>query len=571
MDQPAVKDKSPSWLVVLLVFIPLLVVGPALAGGGSIGPFDQIAQMQPWGAEPTKQAWDVLQADGVLQFTVWRDLVFENWRSGQVPFWNPHQLGGTPLLANSQSAAMYPPHIVASFLPTALALNLLAWFHLALGALGVRSLTLRLGGNDYGATLAGAIFALSPFMVAWTVLPSVITTCAYIPWVLSHITGVFKGERRSGPFLALVIGLMMLGGHLQFAFYGLIAGLITGLWLLIAKCRQEKSFVWKPAILSIGATALGLALCMIQLMPVREFSQFSHRQTTASAEGYEAYVAGAVKPFELIGVVAPGFFGTPGVAEEGDDYGFPYPTYWPQFVKPGANYAESAVTLGPAVLLGLFMLRRRVNWNQAGAVAAVGATGLLLALGTALNSALYFGVPGFASTGSPGRATVLFVLAAAVLAGLAIGRPTVDFQEERKKQWNAWPVIATVLAIVAAVLAMTSLGSLETWLPGLSVEVEVARRLTETLPVLLGSIVLVALGWFLLVKKDQPLPAVGALLLAHLAIAQVFILPHGKLPEADLPDPDPTQRYAFINGPWDFLRAAPALMPPQHRILSAAQ
>ncbi|MFX9069623.1 hypothetical protein ABTN30_20170, partial [Acinetobacter baumannii] len=81
---------------------------------------------------------DVLQADGVLQFYVWRDMVFDAWGKGQIPAWNSYQLAGTPLLANSQSAAFYPPHILMGLLhvPTAMAMTLLAWFHLFWAGLG---------------------------------------------------------------------------------------------------------------------------------------------------------------------------------------------------------------------------------------------------------------------------------------------------------------------------------------------------------------------------------------------------------------------------------------------------
>ncbi|HQU19727.1 MAG TPA: hypothetical protein PLA92_11835, partial [Fimbriimonadaceae bacterium] len=123
-----------NWAYVLLAFAPLLFLAPLLFSGETLGPFDSVRQMSPWeGPKPTRP-WDVLQADAVLQFYGWRDLVFEGWRTGEVPHWNPYQLAGTPLLANSQSGAMYPLHILAGIfrLPTGLALVLLAWLHLAL-------------------------------------------------------------------------------------------------------------------------------------------------------------------------------------------------------------------------------------------------------------------------------------------------------------------------------------------------------------------------------------------------------------------------------------------------------
>ncbi|MFQ3677997.1 MAG: hypothetical protein SNJ74_08640, partial [Fimbriimonadaceae bacterium] len=81
-----------------VVFLPLVYLGGILVGGRAIGPWDQIRQMAPWSEETRAQPWDVLQADGALQFHGWRDLVFESWSRGEVPAWNPYQLGGTPRL-----------------------------------------------------------------------------------------------------------------------------------------------------------------------------------------------------------------------------------------------------------------------------------------------------------------------------------------------------------------------------------------------------------------------------------------------------------------------------------------
>src|SRR3954469_22372588 len=91
------------WPIFFLALAPLLPLWRAIFLGEAIGPWDQIRAMAPWNGPAPNQPWDVLQADGVLQFAPWRFLVFQSWSKGQFPFWNSHQLMGTPLLANSQS------------------------------------------------------------------------------------------------------------------------------------------------------------------------------------------------------------------------------------------------------------------------------------------------------------------------------------------------------------------------------------------------------------------------------------------------------------------------------------
>lgn len=552
-------DRRGFWLIVLIL-APLLAIGPALISGGTIGPFDQIATMAPWEAKPSERAWDILQADGALQFSVWRDLVFSSWRAGRIPAWNPYELGGTPLLANSQSAPFYPFHILLAFLPTGLAITLLAWIHLALGGLGMRSLVLRLGGTEAGGGFAGVAFALSPFMVAWTVLPSVITTCCWIPWILSFVISVYQGWRPGGPLLAGCVAMMMLAGHLQFAFYGLVAAILGVVWLSGAEILKKSAGGWKGLAVSVAAVLVGILISMPQTLPVREFSKTSHRQSVATEEGYQAFLGGAVKPFELPSLIAPGLMGAPGVAEEGVSGTQKFPTYWPMLVKPGANYAESALALGPAVLMGLFLLRKRLDWKRAGMVAVVGVFGFLLAMGTAVNAALYFGIPGFAASGSPGRASVLFVLAACALAGLAVSNPR-DEEESAPRFGLIVPVGLVVLS--GLMLAMHSAsGSLEAWVPGANVAPQVATRLLEVLPLLVVSLAICIGAWYLWDKKRDVALSAGALVVGHLVLAQVGIIPFGSLPRGEFPEPDPLQRYAFVNDKWSFLSASKALMPP---------
>jgi hypothetical protein len=398
------------WLLILLA--PLLPLWRAVFLGETIGPWDQIAGFWPWN-KPSDKPWDVLQADGALQFYGWRDLVFESWHRGKIPFWNPYQFGGTPLLANSQSGALYPLHIIVGVLgiPTGIALTLLAYFHLAWAGIGTYKLVRTIGGTAAGATLAGAGFALSPFMAAWTALPSVITTVSWIPWLMA---GLIWGLRDGWTRLAwgTVIGstaMLILAGHLQFAAYGFLA---AGICIVLTRAPLPRYGS------AVAAIALGVAISAPQLLPVLNYSQSSHRKSTPTPEGYSAYIGSAILPFELANLSIPNALGDPREPVKSGDYVIS--TYWAGFVKRGANFAESAVTIGPLVLALLVLVpwRDKRTWG----VAAVGVVAFLLLIGTPLNSVLYFGVPGWSSTGSPGRITALFILCAWVLAGLGWGR-----------------------------------------------------------------------------------------------------------------------------------------------------
>lgn len=395
----------------LLPYLPSIVFGLILMldigmRGGAVGPWDQFAG-------DTSRGWDVLAADGMLQFAPWRSLVFEGWSQHLLPTWNSYILGGTPLLANSQSAALYLPHIAMGVLGFGWqwGMLVLAGAHLIVAGCGVTFCALRLGGSRVFASLAGLGFAGSSFMVAWTALPSVPSTVAWVPWALGFLVGLHREERRIDRVgLAVSVACIVFSGHLQFVAYGFLALAFVWLWLTVTQLEWRRSFT------SALCIALGVGLSAPHLLPVLDYGKHSHRQNVANAEGYAAYNALSLKPYEFAGLFIPQSLGDPRQQMEVEGVGR-IVEFLPALRKPGANFAESSFGLG-AVLLGLLIAgRRRLTDPVAGAFAGVAVLGLLLAVGSSLTQAMYFLVPGWSATGSPARAGVLFLLGLAIFAG----------------------------------------------------------------------------------------------------------------------------------------------------------
>ncbi|AIE83605.1 hypothetical protein [Fimbriimonas ginsengisoli] len=616
------------WPIILLLLIPLLPLWRAVFMSQAIGPFDQIHHFAPWNGPSPTTPWDVLQADGVLQFYSWRDLVFDAWGHGRLPFWNPYALAGYPLLGNSQSAGLYPPHILMGILhiPTGLAIVLLAWAHLAWAGLGTYLFGRRLGGSKLAAAVSGMLFSLSPFMIAWTGLPSVITTVSWIPWVLAGIATLFYrhpvmlrkaapasegpvddekeaavgrsmtlGYIRSWLGLALCVAMMVLSGHLQFVAYGFIAAVLLAIGLAIAipsPFRAEEISIFKlgpdgseqplsetqlrrtirwqmPPFSAVPLVLLALivggVLALPQLLPVLNYSQFSHRRGSPTADGYEKYVAGAIKPFELASVPYAPLVGLPTeFADLPPDAGVaPMSAYWPQFVKTGANFAEGAVAVGPFVLSLLFLAGWRRRGRELGPIGAIGVIALLLAMGTILNAALYYGIPGWSATGSPGRIIVLFVLAASVIAGLALdGLPPLP-----KAGWKRFvPLLLPILLVVPFALLAQTFPDVQGTEPLMAILVPGALR--NAAPGLLASVVVAAIALASAYHLDRPVSRAVVL-----ATPLVLFALSGGLSLVRTGDPsflnaaivkpgDLYQRVAVVNSGWGLSEAASALAPP---------
>lgn len=584
------------WPILVLLLLPLIPLFRAMFLGEAIGPFDQIRQMAPWNGPRPAQAWDVLQADGVLQFYVWRDLVFDAWGHWQFPFWNHYQLAGTPLMANSQSGALYPPHILMGILhlPTARAMALLAWFHLFWAGLGVYVLCRALGACRHGAFVGGATFALSTFMIAWTGLPSVIETVSWIPWVLVLTFVVFAAipdhqaltdpfrrvsqppgiSRGAGAALALAVGMMILAGHLQFVAYGFLAGFALLVWLVVTRWRplakeapHETPRLWaNPVLGSTGRVVLavvaGICIAAPQLLPVLEFSQFSPRRNVASAAGYAAYNAEAIQPYELVKMIVPTIQGNPRQIFSDQ---LPVSTYYPAVLRPGANFAESAIGIGAFALLLLCVLplvakRRDPIWG----VLIAGFVGLLMAMGAPINELLYFGVPGWSSTGSPGRGICLFVLAASVGAGVAASR-LHDVKALLAQRREAVYAVggAFVLICLICIACMNSYSLRQ----GLNQEVVDALKAQAESSALSGAIGISVLGIAaicLLIWEQTPRSRilVGAIpVVTSIVFFGTTLIQTGK-PDLTVSNIVGSQRIAPINDSWDLYRAVQGTLPP---------
>ena len=500
-------------------------------------------------------------------------MVFESWGKGQLPAWNPYELAGTPLLANSQSGAFYPPHIVLGLLhvPTALAIVVLAWVHLFWAGLGAYVLTRKLGGSKVGATLAGAAFSLSPFMLAWTPLPSVITTVSWIPWILAMIAALFgesaPNSKRPNSYLlrttaglAACTAMMVLGGHLQFCAYGFMAATLMALWLGVERALRERdralAAVRRAACAFIGL-ALGAMLAAPQLLPVLSYAKFSHRANVASAKGYEAYVGGAIPSYALQGIAFPTALGNPATPMQGgfkDENG-----YWPALTSPGSDFAETALGVGPVVFLLLCFVRKPKRGGAA--LVALGAIALLVAFGTAVNMPLYFLVPGWSASGSPGRIAVLFVLSACVVGGLAV--ENIGFGGSGRFRAVAF------LAGLVALLAATSPVVLDVRYPspyGIPVDKLgsiIENAVTAQFPVFAVALVI---AWAALIgARAAPRFRLGLPVAA--VICALFAYGWNLLPTGTpLPSmaSDPTARYAFVNrsSSWPLIGGAPHVLAP---------
>ena len=252
--------------------------------------------------------------DGIAQFYPWRHFAGETVRNGLIPLWNPYQFCGTPFVANNQSAGflsrqspvLHPAHCPRLRRQRPAAPYALRLVHLSPAASAAQT--------ERPARRRG----LMPFtwQVNWLQLPTFLATSCWFPLLLRQIHVGVQVFRVSGvqdnaatvsdlqnasahnaqriPLntrmpehlntvkLALVVGLMLLAGHLQIAFYGLLAGSLWAMGLLMVRTRRYGTGYGARFLgVCVAGLVLGGMLALPQILPTLELSRLSHRQGQA--------------------------------------------------------------------------------------------------------------------------------------------------------------------------------------------------------------------------------------------------------------------------------------------------
>jgi hypothetical protein len=339
----------------------------------------------------------IIGDDAVLIHYPW----FEFWRdeigAGRFPFWNPYTFSGFPAFATPQSGFAYPPHWIATPLPSALAINWMVGLHLMLAAVSTAWTASKLGANRDGQFLAGAVFALGGAFTARTVAGhlSFIEALAWLP--LATGLAISIQERHRVWQLGLTVGLMTLAGQPEVTIF-------TGWWIPLWVVGIHFSRGRKELLLVLGRTAagllLGLGLAAYFLLPLLKMEAISNRTAGFT---WDFRTDGSLPFWYLLETINPFTFGDPKDS-----------TYW---VGGAYLWHERLFYVGAITLLVAFFARGRaavVCWL---AVAAA----LLLAFGRYVPwYSLTTGLPGYEDMRIPGRHADLASLGLALAAGLGL-------------------------------------------------------------------------------------------------------------------------------------------------------
>jgi len=369
--------------------------------------------------------WDAIFRDrvlywgtAILQFQPWHQMVADALKSGSVPLWT-HSVGnGAPLLANLQSAVLYPPNLLYLALPAYRAMSLLMAAHVALAGCFAYLLARYLGMRPVAALVAGLSYGLAGFFVARSQFASMTSAYPWLPLsVLLLERLIRRPSLRRAAWLALALAAFLCAGHAQMWYYALLLLGTYALWRgwagpSVRASRGARARIAPVAWLAL-AVALALLLSAAQVLPTAELMQHSQRLGGPDFEYATTY---SFWPWHFLTFLAPDLFGNPA---SGDYWGY-------------ANYWEDCGYVGVLPLaLALYAVYRRVRRGRGGDgrpptmewlvpfLSAVALLSLALALGShsPLFMAAYKWFPGVRWFQAPARFLFLYTFAVSVLAG----------------------------------------------------------------------------------------------------------------------------------------------------------
>lgn len=443
------------WLPIVLG--PGLLIGPSLVAGRALF----------WGTP-------------LLQFTPWHSYARQVLAAGHLPLWNSALGMGAPLLANYQSALLYPPNWALLILNVAWGQTLLVLLHLVLAAAGMALLTRQVGLGRVAQSVSGLSYALSGYLITRAGFLSINAASAWLPWIVlageqmvavtavadrgsgqptglgSELEGSkhpnprrLRTQLRSAGLLAITLAMQWLAGHAQMAWYSLV---LLVAWMAY---RSLSNGGWAVARKAAGWLALagGVAFLVaaVQLLPTLEYLGVSDRSSTVDQQLAMTY---SFWPWRLAGLVAPDLYGNP---RDGNYWGY-------------GNYWEDAIYIGvlPAVLACAAILRKRGRPARWFLLAAAGVA-LLLALGqnTPVFPFLFEYVPSFSLFQAPARWNLLLVFAMALLAGM--GAEDWGVAKGRALYWLRLGTAGSGAMLATGLLAKSALGEIQpTFAPALA-------------------------------------------------------------------------------------------------------
>ena len=448
----------------------------------------------------------IASGDFTEQYFPLRAFTAQQWVNGQIPLWNPYLYGGQPALADIQSGALYPPHIIQALIlgwgsplfghEIGFPMKALEWqvvFHFSLAAVGTylfaRHLILYRGRSRnrwslslrqarFGGVIASLVFTYSGYLTSFPIQQmTILSVSAWLPWVLwglsTALARPFQTALRPIAWASLAFSLAILAGHPQTVLY--IFYLILAYTVFRAFYRYRLGI--KGEAKAEAEAEIPTQLDVISRLQVeKSLINYDEKQgKLPSAYKYIAKNLGVWLTIILLGTSIAAiqllptleFIGLSLRADlsyEAVSAGLPLTELvsilYPGFLGGSPEY----VGIAPLVLIAVALLLAR-SCGEVYFWTGMGLVSLLLSFGGNLfvYPLFYLLAPGFEAVRQQERVFLIYSFSAAILAGFGaavlvgslpkVGRVVLIHFEQRLRQMGLVAVILTAFYIYGSTAA----------------------------------------------------------------------------------------------------------------------
>jgi len=413
---------SKALLPILFVCMTLVLFWKVLTG---LVPFPGnylMAWYEPWKTETLRSGTLGIPHKPVLDDVfrqIYPDKIFlkEMIEKGELPFWNPYNGSGMPLLATMHAGFLTPTTVLFLLFSGPLAWTIYIMIQPLLFSFGCYWYTRILGFSKMASLFSIVIFVLSGFAVVRYEFGEYLYVASCLPYLLAIIE-----HYRRNPFtrvvylLPFIVCLMMLSGQPQMILYVLFMyGFYT--WFL---CRMSKVSIIPILLLFL----FGIGMSAVQLVPTFELYLNANMTQGASQFIFDRFL---LPINHYISFFIPNYFGNQATYN-----------YW-----GSGDYVESILYVGMIpTLFALTAISRKYTKTDTYICKFYGITiavTILLTFGWVFTRILYrFPIPVF-STGIPSRIFFLTTFSVSILSGYGF-----DIFLQKKKVCMTKPLVVSL-------------------------------------------------------------------------------------------------------------------------------
>jgi hypothetical protein len=388
------------------------------------------------------QAKPLFGLDFVSQFYPWKKFIYDRvWSHGAWPFWNPYLLSGMPFITNMQASMFYPLGFLYYLVPPQWAYGYATIMHCILGSLFMYLFMRGLSASPAASLIAAFVFSFNGYFMGHLYAGHLSFVQNYVWLPLIFFLLMKFGETRRFKYAVgggLILGVQILGGFPQIAFYTLLGGLLFCFFSITASIRAHHA--GHAAKMGLGFClflVVGFALAAVQVLPTAEFMGLS---TRAGGVNYAFATYESLNPKEILAFLVPDIYGNPIDR-----------SYWRS--KEFWHFWESC---GYAGILPLFLIFIKTASPGINRIRMFFVFLMLLSLFLALGRynplyPLVYKLPGFDRFRIPAQIIFLYVFSVAVLSGLG-------FHAMEEKGWRFGKGLIAFSLAIGAVLVLFVIG-----------------------------------------------------------------------------------------------------------------